>query len=193
MTDATIPITGDPDADQLLVDDPLALLIGMLLDQQVAMELAFKGPYRLKERLGTDLDASSIASMSPDDLEEVFKEKPALHRFPGSMAKRTQALCQVVVDEYDGDPAQTWLGASDGADALNRFQALPGYGPEKSKILLAILGKRLGQAPDGWESAAAPFSDGEPRSVADVDSAESLLAVRNWKKAMKAKGKSKQD
>lgn len=193
MTNATIPITGDAEADQLLVDDPLALLIGMLLDQQVAMELAFKGPHRLKQRLGTDLDASSIASMPPDDLEEVFKEKPALHRFPGSMAKRTQALCQVVVDDYAGDPAQTWRGASDGADALRRLQALPGYGAEKSKIFLAILGKRLGQAPDGWESAAAPFSDGKPRSVADVDSPESLLAVRNWKKAMKAKGKSKHD
>ena len=154
MTNATIPITGDAEADQLLVDDPLALLIGMLLDQQVAMELAFKGPYRLKERLGTDLDAAKIAAMAPDDLEEIFKEKPALHRFPGSMAKRTQALCQMIVDDYDGDAAQAWLGASDGADALRRIQALPGYGKEKSKIFLAILGKRLGQAPDGWETVA---------------------------------------
>lgn len=193
MTSASIPITGDPDADQLLVDEPLALLIGMLLDQQVAMELAFKGPYRLRERLGTELDAASIASMDPDVLETVFKEKPALHRFPGSMAKRTQALCQMVVDDYDGDPAQPWLGAADGADALRRLQALPGYGAEKSKIFLAILGKRLGQAPEGWEAAAEPFSDDEPRSVADVADQDSLLAVRNWKKAMKAKGKSKQD
>ncbi len=193
MTDVTIPITGDPDADRLLVDDPLALLIGMLLDQQVAMELAFRGPHRLKERLGTDLDASAIASMAPEDLEAVFKMKPALHRFPGSMAKRTQALCQVIVEEYGGDPAQAWLGAADGSDALRRLRALPGYGPEKSKIFLAILGKRLGRAPEGWRSAAEPFSDDKPRSVADVDSEESLLAVRNWKKAMKAKGKSKQD
>ena len=124
-------------------------------------------------------------------MEAVFKQKPALHRFPGSMAKRAHALAQHVVEHYDGDAANIWNGARDATTVLDRLRALPGYGDEKAKILLAILGKRLGQAPAGWEQAAAPFGDATPRSVADVDSAASLERVREWKRAQKARGKSK--
>jgi uncharacterized HhH-GPD family protein len=192
VTSASIPVTGDPAADELLTQNPLALLIGMLLDQQVPMEWAFKGPYTLNERLG-GLDAAAIAAMDPDDLEAVFKTKPALHRFPGSMAKRTHALAQVVVDDYAGDAASIWTTATTGDELFERLQALPGFGAEKSKIFLALLAKRLGVKPSGWEDAAKPFSDSTPRSVADIDSAESLARVREWKRAQKAKGKSKQE
>jgi uncharacterized HhH-GPD family protein len=190
MTTVTIPVTGDPDADELLATDPLALLIGMLLDQQVPMEWAFKGPHTLKERLGT-LDAAAIAAMSPDDVKAVFAAKPALHRFPGSMATRTHALCQALVDEYDGDAAKLWTTATTGDELLARLKALPGFGDEKAKIFLALLGKRLGVAPPGWEDAAAPYSGATKRSVADVDSPEALAEVRTWKRAQKAKAKAK--
>lgn len=186
-----IPITSDDDANRLLVDNPFALLVGMLLDQQVPMEWAFRGPALLRDRLGGSLDAATLARMSPDEVEAVFKEKPALHRFPGSMAKRAHALAQHVVEHYQGDAAKIWGGARDATVVLDRLRALPGYGDEKAKILLAILGKRLGAAPAGWEQAAAPFSDTAPRSVADVDSAASLERVREWKRAQKARGKSK--
>jgi uncharacterized HhH-GPD family protein len=189
-----IPVTGDAAADRLLVESPLALLLGMLLDQQVPMEWAFKGPHTLQERLG-QLDAGAIAAMDPDEVEAVFREKPALHRYPASMAKRTHALCQVLVDEYDGDAENIWKGARSGevtgAELLARLRALPGFGEEKSKIFLALLAKRLGVRPTGWEAAATPFSDTTKRSVADIDSPESLAEVRTWKKAQKAKGKTK--
>ncbi len=190
MPTATMPITGDPAADEFLVTDPLALVIGMLLDQQVPMEWAFKGPSTLRDRLG-GLDATKIAAMPPEDLEAVFKEKPALHRYPGSMAKRTHALCVQLVDEYDGDAAKLWTGVDDPQVLFDRIRALPGFGEEKAKIFLAILGKRLKVAPQGWEAYAVPFSDSEPRSVADIDSPENLQRVRAWKQAQKAKGKSK--
>ena len=192
---AVIPVTGDPDADRLLVEDPLALLIGMLLDQQVPMEWAFRGPYTLRERLGVSgrLDAATIAAMAPGDFEALFRNKPALHRYPGSMAKRTHDLCRHLVDEYDGDAAAVWRDACDGAEVYRRLRALPGYGEEKAKIFLAILGKRLGVAPPGWEEAAAPFSDTTPRSVADIDSPESLRRVREWKTEQKRKKRSKAD
>jgi uncharacterized HhH-GPD family protein len=190
VASASIPVTGDPAADELLTSNPLALLIGMLLDQQVPMEWAFKGPYTLNERLG-GLDAATIAAMSPDDVEGVFKAKPALHRFPGSMAKRTHALAQTIVDDYGGDAAAIWTTASSGEQLLARLQALPGFGAEKSKIFLALLAKRLGVQPPGWEEAAKPFSDSTPRSVADIDSPESLARVREWKRTQKAKGKTK--
>ena len=192
MATTSIPITGDPEADRLLVDDPLALLMGMLLDQQVPMEWAFKGPHTLKQRLGS-LDAASIAAMSPDAVEAVFKEKPALHRFPGSMGKRAHAMCQALVDDYDGDAANVWKGAETGKELLERLQALPGFGEEKSKIFLALLAKQLGVQPKGWKAAAKPFSDATKRSVADIDSPEALAEVRAWKKAQKAKGKTKAD
>ena len=190
---AAVPVTGDPAADQLLTDDPLALMIGMLLDQQVPMEWAFSGPLKLRDRLGGRLDAAEIAAYDPDKLDAVFRGPPALHRFPGSMAKRTQALCQHLVEHYDGRAAGVWEGAATGAELVKRVKALPGYGGEKARIFSAMLAKRFGVRPDGWEQATAPFSDDQPRSVADIDSAESLAKVRAWKKAMKAAGRSKGD
>jgi uncharacterized HhH-GPD family protein len=190
---ATLPVTGDPEADKLLVEEPLALMIGMLLDQQVPMEWAFAGPRTLRERLGGQLDAADIAAKDPAELEVLFKGPPAVHRFPGSMAKRTQALCQYLVDNYDGDAAAVWAGAADGRDLVKRVRDLPGFGADKSKIFSALLAKRFGVRPPGWEQATAPFSDDQPRSVADIDSAEALQQVRAWKKEMKAQGKSKAD
>jgi uncharacterized HhH-GPD family protein len=190
---AVVPVTGNPEADQLLTDEPLALMIGMLLDQQVPMEWAFTGPLRLRERLGGRLDAAEIAAYDPDALDKVFRGPPAVHRFPGSMAKRTQALCEHLVDNYGGDAAAVWTGVEDGRELVRRVKALPGYGGEKAKIFSALLAKRFDVRPPGWEEATAPFSDDQPRSVADIDSAESLAKVRAWKKAMKAAGRSKAD
>jgi uncharacterized HhH-GPD family protein len=192
MPTATMPITGDPAADDLLVTDPLALVIGMLLDQQVPMEWAFRGPSTLRDRLGR-LDCEAIAAMPVDDLEAVFREKPALHRYPASMAKRTHALCEQIVEEYGGDAGRIWKGVKDPQVLFERIRALPGYGEEKAKIFLAILGKRLQVAPKGWEEYAAPFSDDQPRSVADIDSTENLQRVRAWKQAQKAAKKSKSE
>ena len=191
MPARSLPVTGDPAADRLLVTDPLALLIGMLLDQQVPMERAFRGPSTLAARLGGRLDAAAIAAMDPDELDAVFRAPPALHRYPGAMAQRTQALCQFVVERYDGDAARVWKGVRDPAELLRRLRELPGYGEEKAKIMLAVLGKRLGRAPEGWQEVAAPFGDDRPRSVADVDSPEALARVRAFKQEMKAKGKGK--
>jgi uncharacterized HhH-GPD family protein len=190
---SVVPITGDPEADQLLSDDPLALMIGMLLDQQIPMEWAFAGPAKLRERMGGRLDAADIAAADPDEFALVFKGPPALHRFPGSMGRRTQELCQFLVDTYDGDAAAVWADVDDGRDLVRRVRALPGFGAEKSKIFCALLAKRFGVRPAGWEEATAPFSDAEPRSVADIDSAESLQRVRAWKKMMKAQKKAKSE
>lgn len=190
---ATFPITGNPDADALLSENPLALVLGMMLDQQVPMEWAFTGPYTLQERLGETLDAHKIAAMPLEKLEEDFKGPPALHRYPGSMAKRAQALCQYLVDTYDGDAAALWQGVGTGRELVKRVEKLPGFGKEKSKIFSALLAKRLGVRPEGWEDATGPFSDDQPRSVADIDSPETLEQVRTWKKSMKAQGKSKSD
>ncbi len=189
----TLAVTGDVDADRLLNTDPLALVLGMLLDQQVPMEWAFTGPYRLRERLGGDLDAEKIAAMEPDAFVALVKGPPALHRFPGSMGKRIQDCCRFIAELYDGDAEAIWRGVTDGRELFQRVRALPGYGDEKAKIFVAILAKRFGVRPAGWEEAAAPFSDTIPRSVADITSPETLAQVREWKKAMKAKGKSKQD
>src|SRR5262245_12509662 len=186
QTEPALPVTGDPEADKLLGDDPLALTIGMLLDQQVPMEWAFSGPLRLRDKLGGRLDAAEIAALDPTTLEAMFKGPPALHRYPGSMAKRTQALCQYLVDNYGGDAAAVWTGGADGAEVLPRVRALPGFRADKSKSFTAMLAKRFGVRPPGWEQATAPFSDDQPRSVADIDSPETLQRVRSWKKAMKA-------
>ena len=191
MAEPSFPITGNPDDDQLLIDDPLALVLGMLLDQQVPMEWAFRGPARLKERLGGRLDADEIAAMGPDAAAAVFSQKPALHRYPGSMGKRAQAMCQHLVDHHGGDAADIWEGAADAADLSARVNALPGFGKEKSMIFIALLGKRFGRAPEGWEAFAGPFADDQPRSVADIGSEAELLDVRGWKKAKKAAGKAK--
>lgn len=193
MATPILPVTGDAEADQLLVEDPLALLIGMLLDQQVPMEWAFSSPKKLRDRLGGRLDAAVIAGMPLDELEALFKGPPALHRYPGSMAKRTQQLCVHLVEEHGGDAGAVWGDAPSGAALFARLRALPGFGGEKAKIFLALLAKRLGVRPEGWEELANPFADAEPRSVADVDSPEALQRVREFKKAMKAKGKGKAD
>lgn len=191
MSAPAIPITDNDDANDLLVADPFALLVGMLLDQQVPMEWAFLGPYTLRERLG-HLDPARIAAMPVDDFVDVCRTKPAIHRFPKSMGERIHAVSTHVVDTYDGDAARIWTEAADGADLYARLREVPGYGDEKAKIFMAILAKRLGHTPAGWETAAAPFSDDVARSVADVSSPEALLEVRAWKKAQKAKGKTKQ-
>ena len=190
MADDRLYFTGDDEANALLARDPVALLIGFALDQQVTVPKAFSGPLELERRLGT-LDPGRIATTDPAELERVFREKPALHRYPGSMAKRTHALCELVVAEYDGDAAKIWKGVKDPQVLFDRIRALPGYGDEKAKIFLAILGKRLKVAPKGWEKYAAPFSDDKPRSVADIDSPENLQRVRAWKQAQKAAKKSK--
>jgi uncharacterized HhH-GPD family protein len=189
----TFFITGDETADQLLHDEPLALLLGMMLDQQVPMEWAFASPARLRERLGGTLDAGELAAMDPDAVEAAFKERPALHRYPGSMAKRAHELCRMLVAEYDGEAANVWTGAKSGDELFNRLKALPGFGDDKAKIFLAVLAKRLGVRPRGWQAASAPFSDKVRRSVADADTPKHLEEVRAFKKAMKAAGKSKSD
>lgn len=183
----SLPWTGDPSADRLLANDPLALLIGMLLDQQFPMERAFYGPYLLQERLGETLDAGRIASYDPTQLEEIFKGPPAIHRFPGAMAKRTQALCQALVDHFDGDPAKLWETADSGDELLARLLALPGFGKAKARIFVGVLGKRLGVQPPGWESVAADWP-----SIADVAKWEDVLSLRQQKRERKAAGKAAQ-
>lgn len=193
MALGTLAITGEKDADGFLNSDPLALLVGMLLDQQVPMEWAFMGPYRLRERLGGDLDARRIAAASPEEVESAFRSKPALHRYPASMAKRAKELCEYLVEHYGGDASAVWADVATGDELYTRLRALPGYGEEKAKIFVAILAKRFGVRPEGWEQAAGVFGDATPRSVADIDGPESLARVREWKKAQKAAGKSKSD
>ncbi|HSH22613.1 MAG TPA: HhH-GPD-type base excision DNA repair protein [Acidimicrobiales bacterium] len=186
-------ITGDAEADGLLAREPLALLLGMMLDQQVPMEWAFGSPARLAQRLGGRLDAAEIAEMDPEALTAAFKGPPALHRYPGSMAKRAHELCRVLVDHYDGRAENVWTDVATGAELLDRLRSLPGFGDEKARIFVAVLAKRRGVCPPGWEEAAAPFSDDLRRSVADVDSPETLEEVRAFKKARKAAGKGKAD
>ena len=188
----TLYITGDADADGLLNSDPNALLIGMLLDQQVPMEWAFRGPATLHERLG-HLDPAKIAGMDVDDFVAVCADKPAIHRFPASMGKRIHALCTALVDDYDGDASNIWRDADTGRDVVQRLRALPGFGEEKSKIFVALLAKSQGVQPEGWQEAAGKFGDDVPRSVADVHDEASLDEVRNWKKSQKAAKKDKQD
>jgi len=183
-------LSGEPDADALLSRDPLALLIGMVLDQQVPLERAFRSPFDLQERLGSELDASVLASMDPEALAAVFGERPALHRFPKSMAGRVQELCAVIVDDYGGDPAAIWTSAADGKQLLANVKGLPGFGEQKARIFVALLGKQLGVRPKGWEQAAGPFgAKGSFRSVADIDSPEALAKVRRYKQKMKAEAK----
>jgi len=170
-------------ANELLETDPLALLIGMVLDQQVKMEKAFGGPYELKQRLG-HLDVRKIAAMDPDELDKVFRERPALHRFPGNMARRVQAMCAAVVKDYGGDAASIWRDARSGDELAARISRLPGFGEMKTRIMVSILAKKFGVTPPGWEKQAASW-----HSVADVDSAESMAHARDVKREMKAKAK----
>lgn len=183
-------ITGDTAADTLLTENPLALLVGMLLDQQVAMETAFAGPQKIRERIGS-VDAETIAGYDPDRFTEAFTQTPAVHRFPGSMAGRVQALCQALVDEWGGDAAALWTqGDPDGPTVLKRLKALPGFGDQKARIFLALLGKQYGFTGEGWREASAPYGEeGSFRSVADIVSPESLAKVREHKRAMKQAAK----
>jgi uncharacterized HhH-GPD family protein len=179
-------ITGDREADALITREPLALLIGMVLDQQVPLEWAFSGPKELKDRLGGKLDAKTIASMDPAELAEAFTKKPALHRYPASMAKRVQEMCRVIADSYLGDAKRLWTGAKTGKELLSRVRELPGFGEQKAKIFVALLGKQLGVRPSGWEAVSAPFSDvGSTRSVADIFDSQSLATVRAFKQQLK--------
>jgi len=179
---AALHFTSDPDANRLLAQEPLAVLVGMLLDQQVTMEWAFGAPLLLKQRLGVDrLDAATIAAMDPDRLEAVFRDKPALHRYPASMAKRTYDLCRHLVEHYDGHAENLWIGATTGEELLARVQALPGFGRDKSRIFVGVLGKRLGIRPPGWDDVAADWP-----SIADVDAYERVAEIREKKRAAKA-------
>ena len=188
----SLHITGDDDADRLLNTNGLALLIGMLLDQQVPMAWAFRGPATIRERLGS-LDAGGIAAMDPDSLVDICCGPPAIHRFPAVMARRIHELCSHLVEHHNGEAVDVWEGAADGSDLRRRLLALPGFGDEKTKIFIALLAKRFDIRPEGWEAEARPFSDDVPRSAADVNSAESLAAVREWKRMQRARGKTKQD
>jgi uncharacterized HhH-GPD family protein len=180
----------DPEADELLSRSPLALLVGMVLDQQIPLEWAFKGPQNLSRRLGRDLDATDLAGRDPEELAKVFATPPALHRFPGSMAGRVQELCRVIRDDYDGDAANVWAGVADASQLLKRIEKLPGFGKQKAKIFLALLGKQLAVRPKGWREAAGEFGEAKTfRSVADIRDAKSLEKVRAYKKEMKAAAK----
>jgi uncharacterized HhH-GPD family protein len=191
---ADLHLSGDAEADRLLSDDPLALLIGMVLDQQIPLEWAFSGPRRLQDRLERPLDAADIAAMNPEQLGKVFAERPALHRFPGSNAKRVQALTQIIVDEYDGDASRIWSTAETGDELYRRVKALPGFGEQKSKIFIALLGKQMGITPPGWEEAARPYGQvGTLMSVADITGPDTLAEVRDYKRAKKAAAKAAAD
>jgi uncharacterized HhH-GPD family protein len=188
----TLFITGNTAADKLLNTNANALLIGMLLDQQVPMEWAFNGPATLKARLG-HLDPKKIAAMDVEEFVSICCEKPAIHRFPGSMGKRIHAVCEALVADYKGNAANIWKGVNDADEVYRRLRALPGYGEEKSKIFIAILAKSQGVELAGWRETAGKFGDDTPRSVADVHDEVSLGKVREWKKAQKAAKKDKQD
>ncbi len=185
-------ITGDPEADGLLNRDGTALLIGMLLDQQVPMEWAFAGPHKLATRLG-HLDAARIAATSEDEFVAVCVAKPAIHRFPGSMGKRIHATCVILAERYGGRAENMWSDIDDAGELARRLRTLPGYGEEKTRIFIALLAKRHGVRLDGWRDAAGKFGDDVPRSVADIDGPESLAKVRDWKQEQKAAKRDKQD
>ncbi|MET7613547.1 HhH-GPD-type base excision DNA repair protein [Streptomyces seoulensis] len=189
--DVTLHLAQDPDADALLGRSPLAALTGMLLDQQIPMEWAFKGPETIARRMGADdLDAHDIAARDPEEFAALLSEKPAVHRYPGSMAKRVQALCQYLVEHYDGDAEAVWRDADSGPELLKRLEALPGFGKQKAQIFLALLGKQLGVTPKGWREAAGAYGETKSyRSVADITGPESLAKVRAHKQEMKAAAK----
>ena len=192
MARVALHITGDPEADSFLSEDPLALIIGMLLDQQVTMEKAFSSPAELARRLGRPFDAAAIAAMPLERLTELFKERPALHRYPGSMAGRVQELCRVIAEDYDGQADAIWRDAESGKELVERLNSLPGFGERKAKIFVALLGKQLGVDPEGWQAATKPYGDVDAfLSVADITSPETLEKVRANKRAIKAKAHAK--
>lgn len=179
-TSSSLPFTGDPEADALLVSDPLALLIGFTLDQQVTVQKAFGGPLELRRRVG-HLDAARLAAMDADALAEVFRQRPALHRFPGAMAARVRELCVAIAERYGGDASRVWSEAQDGRDLERRLLGLPGIGEMKAKALIAILGKRFGIRPPGWDEVAPTWP-----TLGDVDSPEALEQYQAGKRAKKA-------
>ncbi len=190
VSPVTLRLSQDPEADELLSRDPLAQLIGMVLDQQIPLEKAFRGPFDLRERMGGRLDAHELADADPDELAEVFARPPALHRFPRSMAKRVQEMCAHLVEHYGGDAAAVWDGASDGKALLSAVKALPGFGDQKARIFLALLGKQYGFDGAGWREAAGDYgAEGTFKSVADIVNPESLTKVRENKRAAKAAAK----
>ncbi|AUA09660.1 Fe-S cluster assembly protein HesB [Streptomyces sp. SID8382] len=184
---ARLRLAQQPEADALLERDPLALMIGMLLDQQVPMEWAFSGPYTIARRLGRDgLDAQEIAAQDPERFAALLSEKPAVHRYPGSMAGRIQQLCRYLVEHYDGDPTALWREVTSGQELLRRLHELPGFGKQKAQIFLALLGKRMGVRPEGWREAAGAYGEQDAyRSVADITGPESLEKVRAHKQQLK--------
>jgi uncharacterized HhH-GPD family protein len=189
--DTMLHLAQQPDADSLLERDPLALLIGMLLDQQIPMEKAFAGPYVLAERMGVEwLDAADIADHEPETFVKMFVGPPAIHRFPGAMAARVQDLARRLVSDYGGRADAVWNDARSGDELLSRLAALPGFGTQKARIFVALLGKQRAVQPNGWREAAGSYGDENSfRSVADVTGAESLQKVRAFKKEMKAAAK----
>ncbi|UFQ16709.1 MULTISPECIES: HhH-GPD-type base excision DNA repair protein [Streptomyces] len=190
--DVTLHIAQQPEADELLGRSPLAALVGMLLDQQVPMEWAFAGPYTIATRMNADdLDAHEIADYDPEDFAALLSAKPAVHRYPGSMAKRIQQLCRYLVDHYEGDAAALWQDVATGEELLERLNDLPGFGRQKAQIFLALLGKQLGVRPKGWREAAGDYGPAKAyRSVADITGPESLRKVRAHKQQLKAAARS---
>jgi uncharacterized HhH-GPD family protein len=179
-----------PEANELLSRNALALLIGMLLDQQIPLERAFSAPADLVARLGHEPTAQELADFDPDELTRVFSERPALHRFPKAMAARTQVLARIIVDDYDGDAAAVWTTATSGSELLRRVSALPGFGAAKAQIFVAFLGKQMDVRPDGWREAAGGFgAEGSFASVADISDEDSLARVRSYKQSIKAAAK----
>jgi uncharacterized HhH-GPD family protein len=186
-----IHITGDDDADRVLTEDPFALLVGMLLDQQYPMEHAFRGPAKVLDRFGS-LDPSRIADADPEEFGAMAATTPAIHRFPGSMATKLQALARIVVDEYDGHAERIWTEAGSGADLVKRVSALPGFGRQKAQIFTALVAKQLGVRPEGWEEAVGDYALDGHRSVADVVDAASLAKVREFKQQKKQQARAEQ-
>jgi len=183
-----IHITGDDHADQVLTDDPFALLVGMMLDQQYPMEHAFRGPAKVLDRFGT-LDPSRIAAADPEEFAALCAKPPAIHRFPGSMAARLQALAALVEEKYDGRTERLWTEATTGKELLARVMEMPGFGKQKAQIFVALLAKQLGVRPEGWEQAVGAYAEEGHRSVADVVDEASLQKVRDYKKQKKAAAK----
>lgn len=192
MTVPKLQLAQDPAADALLSENPFALLVGMVLDQQIPLEVAFAGPKKIADRMG-GFDAAAIADYDPDKFAALCSERPAVHRFPGSMAKRIQAVAQIIVDNYDGDAAAIWTaGDPDGPELLRRLKELPGFGEQKARIFLALLGKQCSVTAKGWRAAAGEYGKaGTHLSVADIADARSLEQVRSYKKQIKAAQKGK--
>ncbi|MEV1287042.1 HhH-GPD-type base excision DNA repair protein [Micromonospora sp. NPDC049679] len=186
----TLSLPIEAEANALLGRHPLSLLIGMVLDQQIPLEKAFSSPYHLAQRLGHEPDAHELANCDPEALTAIFSERPALHRFPRSMAARVQEVCRMLVERYDGEASRLWSEAENGKELVKRISELPGFGKQKSQIFAALLGKQFGVRPSGWQEAAGVYGEpGAYRSVADITDQDSLVKVRTYKQQMKAAAK----